>query len=365
MSKLKVGVIACACMIAGIAAAVAQAAPGDTLGVSTLVQRILPNGNSGYDTLVTGPGENYTVRDGSENGGAALGAAVSGRAHKRTSLAYFGQLTDFQLADEESPARVEFLDPQGGAFTSSWRPSEAMNPQEENAMIKQMNAFADNAPKRAGSGKRPAMDFVMNTGDIADSQQNNEVLWNRQLIEGGTVDPGSGVDPAPYIGTNPLCPVGLPIADAANPEKYTGVQDRSDWPAGIQPGYFYDPDNPNFTPPPPMPLPAGYPLVPYNDAPQYPGLMDRAQEPFKAVGLDVPGYVLFGNHDGLVQGNAWASDIFNQVSKGCLKPAADAKQNGGEDINALYALTGPGSQPRGPVPPAGQQQSEPLHGSAT
>ena len=37
--------------------------------------------------------------------------------------------------------------------------------------------------------------------------------------------------------------------------------------------------------------------------PAYPGLMDRAQLPFTAAGLDVPSYVTNGNHDGLVQGN--------------------------------------------------------------
>ena len=78
--------------------------------------------------------------------------------------------------------------------------------------------------------------------------------------------------------------------------------------------------------------------MPYNDAPQYPGLMDRAQKPFKATGLDVPGYVLFGNHDGLVQGNAYASKIFNELAQGCLKPVADASQNGGQPTGSLYAL---------------------------
>ena len=185
----------------------------------------------------------YTVRDGSTDNGnplTALGTANAGRETKRTSLAYFGQLTDFQLADEESPARVEFLDSQGGAFTAAWRPGEALNPQEENAMIKQMNAFAQNAPVANGDSSKPGMDFVINTGDISDSQQYNETLWNRQLIEGGTIDPGSGVAP-PTPGSTPLCPTGLTIRDSADPGLYTGVQDRADWPVGLDAvpeGYF-------------------------------------------------------------------------------------------------------------------------------
>ena len=51
--------------------------------------------------------EEYVVRD-------PDGVARVGRGQRRRSLAYFSQLTDFQLADEESPARVEFLDEVAG-----------------------------------------------------------------------------------------------------------------------------------------------------------------------------------------------------------------------------------------------------------
>jgi hypothetical protein len=341
MSKLKIAVVAGVCAIAGIAATVAQAAPGDTLGLSTLIQRIVPQGSGAFKTLTTGPGEDYIVRTGSAETGD-LGTAGPDRAAKRKPLAYFGQLTDFQLADEESPARVEFLDPEGGAFTASWRPSEAFNPHEANEMIKQMNAFAANAPVASGDGSKPPMDFVMNTGDISDSQQFNETLWNRQLIEGGPITPGSGVDPASSIDTNPLCPsdtinlVGG-MRDELTPHFYTGVQDRDDWP-GSREYYFYDPNEPN----PPAPVDPPYDETyanPYAEAPQYPGLMNRAQNQFTATGLDVPGYVLFGNHDGLVQGNAWASKLFNQFAQGCLKPIADQyPENADFNPNLLLSL---------------------------
>ena len=48
--------------------------------------------------------------------------------------------------------------------------------------------------------------------------------------------------------------------------------------------------------------------------------MDRAQQPFTAAGLDVPSYVAFGNHDGLVQGNLAANAVFEKVATGCIKP---------------------------------------------
>jgi 3',5'-cyclic AMP phosphodiesterase CpdA len=310
-------------------AAIANAATGDTLGVSTVVQRIVPTGDGEFRTLTTADGEDHTVRDGSE-AAALLGEARPGRENRRRALAYFGQFTDFQLADEESPARVEFLDPQGSPFTSAWRAAEALNPHEENAMIEQMNAFAGNAPHTNGDGRKRPMDFVVNTGDIADSQQYNEVLWNRQLLDGEVVNPGSGVDPAPYIGKHPLCPPSMSsMRDQANPAAYTGVQDRDDWPDG-KVGYFYDPDDPvNFP---------GAAVNPYSSAPSYPGLMDKAQQPFRATGLDVPGRMVFGNHDALVQGNAWANQVFNELATGCLKPVNDAEANSGRGNDDLFGL---------------------------
>ena len=305
--------------------AVAQAATGDTLGVTTVTQRIVPDSSSGFNFLTTAPGENYTVRDGSEEGGTALGTAVQGRDKRRTSISYFGQLTDFQLADEESPLRVEFLDPQGGAFTSSWRPGEALNPQEEDAMIRQFNYFANRPPHQAKGNVKPSMDFVVNTGDISDNNQYNEALWNLQLIEGKTVNPGSGVDPSSSIGTNPLCPEGMNVLDSADPSLYTGVQDRDEWPSPTM-GYFWDPDQPD---------PGPVTVNPFVDWPSYPGLMDRAQRPFKAAGLKVPAYQVFGNHDSLVQGNAWGSSIFNQIATGCLKPINDDSDNSGRSSNPL------------------------------
>jgi metallophosphoesterase (TIGR03767 family) len=329
--KSRVFAVVGICLTLAVAAAVAHAATGDTLGVSTLIQRIVPTGGGDFKTLTTAPGEPYVIRDGSEVG-AALGEAKPGREGRRKSLAYFGQLTDFQLADEESPARVEFLDPQGGPFTSAWRPAEALNLVEENEIIKQMNAFSKRPPNRSGIGRpRAGMDFVVNTGDIADSQQYNEVLWNRQLVEGGLINPNSGVDPAPYVGTNPLCPADLTIQDAEDPSLYTGVQDRNDWPGG-QEGYFYEPDAPGHYPASPGAV------RPYANAPSYPGLMDRAQNRFRATGLDVPSYMAFGNHDTLVQGNAWATATFNKLATGCLKPVNDAQENSGLPNTPLFGL---------------------------
>jgi metallophosphoesterase (TIGR03767 family) len=275
---------------------VAGAASNDPTGKTTVQQRIVPNSNAGFRFLtVTGAGEPYVLRE------EGVGTAQAGRATRRDSLAYFGQLSDFQLADEESPARVEFID--YGPFSAAWRPSEALNPQIDNQMVRQINTFTAASPVADGAGVRSAMDLVINTGDAADSQQLNETEWVRTLMEGGTLNPGSGV--APAVSGNPVCAALAPlIADRLAPQRYTGIQDYDDYFEGPAP-QFYDPDAP---------------LGAFATWPRWPNLMDVAQRPFNAVGLHVPSYITFGNHDGLVQGNAAANAAYEAVATGCIKP---------------------------------------------
>jgi metallophosphoesterase (TIGR03767 family) len=279
-------------------AAAGSAAVSDTEGQTTLEQRLVPAAPGAFRFLQLGEGEPYTVRE-------ELAAASPGRVEARTSLAYFGQLSDFQLADEESPARLEIIDPLSTPlnlpFGAAWRPWEALQPQIDDSMIRQMDQFAGAAPVADGKGARPAMDFTIDTGDSADSQQLNETEWVRTLLEGGTLNPNSGVDKKKY--SHLLCP-NLLVPGAAEAARYTGVQDYNDYFEGTFPE-FYDPNSP-----------AG----PHAAWPKYPGLMDQAQKSFTAAGLDVPSYVAFGNHDALVQGNAAANAAFEQVATGCLKP---------------------------------------------
>jgi metallophosphoesterase (TIGR03767 family) len=292
-------VLSIALVCAAVAAALVSlaAAADNPLGLSTATQRIVPDGGAGFDQLAVGPGEGYTVR---EDG---FGSAQPGRAARRVSLAYFGQLSDFQLADEESPARVEFADLAGSPVEAAYRPWEALEPFIDDAMIRQLNAFAAASPLASGDGSHGAMDFAIDTGDSADNQQFNETRWVRTLLEGGVLDPNSGIDPGGY--SHPLCPA-LGVPGAAEAAKYTGVQDYDDYAEGASP-YFYDPNDPRGAA-------AGWPA--------YPGLMDRAQQPFAAAGVEVPSYVAFGNHDGLAQGNQAANAGFEEIATGCVKPMA-------------------------------------------
>jgi metallophosphoesterase (TIGR03767 family) len=297
----------------GLLAIATPARGADTLGKTTVDARVVPDSAAGFRYLQPGPGEGYVVREG------GIGTAAAGRADRRRSLLYVGQLSDFQLADEESPARVEFID--FGPASAAWRPWESLNPQIDDAMIRQFNAFAARSPLAAGDGSRRAMDFTINTGDAADSQQLNETEWVRTLMEGGALDPGSGVNPA--TSADPFCAGSAPLTpDAATPANYTGVQDYDDYFEGATP-QFYDPD---------------LPAAAFAGWPAYPGLLDRAQQPFTAAGLAVPSYVTFGNHDALVQGNQAANASFEAVATGCVKPMSPAVSDPDTLAGALEAL---------------------------
>ena len=266
---------------------------------------------AGYTTLKLGPGEPHVVRD------PGVAKAQPGRAQRRRSLAYLSQMTDFQLADEESPARVEFADP---AASSAQRPQEALTPFQIEATIRQINRYAGASPHTQGDGTRNAMDFALITGDQADNQHLNETVWVRDLLEGnGPHNFNSGVtDPAFYADTANLSPAcntfvlqaGGPEAAAAEAKRYTGVQDYDDYPLGKPPQpLYYDPDDPTG------------PL--YADWPDYGNLLDRAQEiVIDPEGLKVPFYITNGNHDVLVQGNEDAIQPIEEIALGCFKALA-------------------------------------------
>jgi metallophosphoesterase (TIGR03767 family) len=264
-------------------AACAPAAHGaTTIPPTTSLQTIGGDPGAAYSRLKLLPGWKRVVRD-------DLGAKPGRRRHvRRSSLLYLAQLTDFQLADEESPARAEVLDIANSPFESAWRPQEALEPFTVDEVIRQINRF-DASPIRNQKRRRARLALTITTGDSADNQQVNEVAWVVKLLEGGTLDPNSGVE-------NGAC--GAP-GEAA---RYTGVQDDADV---LESGRFYDPNRP-----------AGA----FAAWPAYPALMDRAQQPFQTPGLKRPSYVAFGNHDGTVQGNLHALGVLDTIARGCVKP---------------------------------------------
>ncbi len=302
MRGLRVHAGVAAIVLLVLAPVAGSALADDTTGRSTLEQTVTgpdPDGPD-FEFLETREGEDHVVRD-------ELADPKSGRKDRRESLAYLGQITDFQLADEESPARVEAAD-SIPPFNSAWRPQEAFLVHQTDFTIRQINRF-DESPVKQGDGERAKLENAVMTGDLADSQQRNETDWVVQLLEGGVfrngdlksrqLDPNSGTND--FDGT--ACE-GMERDSLGNPRKYHGVQDYGDYPGNSGDERFYDPNEP---------------IGEYSEWPIYEDIVDKGQERFRIKGLEVPSYSAFGNHDGLVQGNAAAVDAFEEVGTGCLK----------------------------------------------
>jgi metallophosphoesterase (TIGR03767 family) len=304
----------------------APVALADPAGKSTTDETIRADGTSGFTGLRTAKGERHTVR-------RAPGVrAASDRARKRRSLVFFGQLTDPQIADEMSPARVDFVDPAGGASSSAWRPQEALGLQVFDQTVRNLN---DNRrSEQRARGKRARLGFAITTGDLADNQQLNETRWFKTVLDGGEVDPFSGkpvsaANPCPGASAETVAALNAAVANRL----YTGVADYDDYPGvpADRYGGFWDPD---------VAAPG-----PYAAFPRYPGLMERAQQAFRAEGLKVPWYIARGNHDGLIQGNAPAStDLFRAIATGCLKvfpsAALDPARFADADENEVFRQIG-------------------------
>jgi metallophosphoesterase (TIGR03767 family) len=249
---------------------------------TTLDQTLLRGqaGTGGFVQLVSGAGEPHLMR-------ADLGiAAKTGRETRRTALLTFHHLTDVHVVDAQSPARVEFLDRYDdaipdGPLIAAYRPHEFLSAHVADAMAATVRSL--------GSGpvsKQPPA-FAISTGDAVDNCQQNELRWIIDLLDGGaTVRANSG-----------------------DPSKWEGVAD--DDPSYYDVHYWH-PDGP------PAGKTADNAISKYG-FPRIPGLLDAVRQPFKATGLGIPWYAAYGNHDGLIQGNAPVDGAFGKISTGSTK----------------------------------------------
>jgi metallophosphoesterase (TIGR03767 family) len=258
---------------------------------TTLVQTILDR--DGDNRLEPAPGEAYVVRP-------ELGEPLPGREDRRVGLIFFGQMTDFQMVDEESPARVEFLDKfHLSPFTSAYRPHEGLSPQ----IVHEMTVQLRNTESPVMPDEK--LELVMTTGDNTDNTQLNETRWVIDILDGGIhVDPDSGIP-----GT---------CGTLADRTRYDGVRNQNE---------YYEPDRSTVPGADTVDGPGYSPDVSENlreagrssSVRDFPGLFEAMNRRFRSVGLGVPWYSIFGNHDGLVQGNQPRNVVLDAIATGCIK----------------------------------------------
>jgi 3',5'-cyclic AMP phosphodiesterase CpdA len=333
-------------------------AAAPALGADTTTDRTIADCD-GDNLLESAPGEPHVPADAASPGGAdPCPKPTTAEPHlpRTASLLNILQLSDFQMVDEESPGRVEFLDgtqraPGLNPFSAAYRPQESLTTQVTEAMVRQ-------ARNTTSPVTGAPLDLTMLTGDNADSQQYNETRWFIDLLDGttGSRDPDPEMDvrgDGSGRGDHQIVPdSGLEAQVAGCGAAASGYRDNGSPYDGVRGGGrpgpdqgYYEPDGSSGT----KDDGDGYsPDRARNQAevpgPQadvtvrdFPGLLEGAQKPFEAQGLGMPWYSAFGNHDALVQGNspeAYAGPsaltgdtetvdpAFDALVRGCLKPTA-------------------------------------------
>lgn len=181
-------------------------------GLTTLDATVVANPER-PGTLKCGPKLTLRVRQ-------DLGASAKPeRTSIRDALVSFAAFSDFQLVDEESPLRGEFLDKCGDtALKAAFRWQETMLPAIANAHVQAANAI-NTLTGAPATGRH--FDFAVQLGDAADNQQWNEVRWFMTLLDGSTdpqgrvhlVDPDSGAEG--YEGVQGKDPITTPVTGAS------------------------------------------------------------------------------------------------------------------------------------------------------
>lgn len=116
-----------------------------------------------------------------------LAPGFPGEGEQRRSLAYIWVVADPQLIDEESPIRLD-------RYANDYRPHGPLTPHVFEAHVRTARRISD-------LSSRP-FDFTIIAGDLTDTSQKNELKWLIDTLNGGIVDPDSGIDDDPVPGPN-------------------------------------------------------------------------------------------------------------------------------------------------------------------
>lgn len=259
-------------------------------GPSTLNQTILQGrgGSRSYRTLTAGPGEPYIPRL-----DVLRRAPNSSRSTSRRSLLYLGHLSDLHVIDAQSPGRIEpMIEQDHAAWGSAFHPQDPLTVHVTAAMVK---SFADLAFSPLTGAP---MGVAIVTGDSADMHSHLELRWYIDILDGVGVRPTSG-----------------------SSAEFEGVQAWSDVEWAYRPGD-----------------PAGGAFGDYG-FPRLPDLLRQATaQTVESVGLPVPWYAVYGNHDTLLLGTFGINSQLRALATGgrkayTLEATASSALNG-------YASTG-------------------------
>ena len=118
-----------------------------------------------------------------------LAPGFPGEGNERQSLAYILAIADPQIIDEESPIRMD-------GYSLVYRPHGQLTPQLFEAHVRTAQRISDHS-------SRP-FDFTVIAGDLTDTSQQNELEWMIAALNGGVIDPDSGIndDPDPGPGND-------------------------------------------------------------------------------------------------------------------------------------------------------------------